>query len=486
MNASIAGNSLVNVPRTIFICPSAPHYVWDLEEKTSLQLAIAVASVTSLFTIFFNILVIVAILKTNDLRRKKCNILITSLAATYLLEGAVSTPLAITTDAIILQGTVLERNITCSMVDLTVLVMYSGYAASYYHLILLGWERYVAIVKCMEYNCIVTKRRLKRFAVLAWIAAFTGPTLYIALQAAGVSDQVFHVLDIVFSIVWFIGEILKLYFYFKIYIEIRKGNRRQISQVDALIKARQESRIAFTVFLLTADLLILSVPLIIAHVFSPISPFMRANSVFRWAEIVFQLNSIVNPTLYFYRHRRHREAVLDLLNFRKPHEIQSKVHTGRHARRPHDFSESVSMGEVSDTKRAKRFVRSQSWAAETRGYWIRPSIVRRGQDVAVIERRMSYPHLTSYKNLYDVFQPDTRTVTVQIERASIEKREKPTKRAIQLTNDNKDLTKASRLKLTRSKSLDETAFVIATNTRQKPAPLRRNSTQTGLAIEIGP
>ena len=213
---------------------------------------------------------------------------------------------------------------------------------------------------------------------------------------------------------------------------------------------------------------------------------MRANSVFRWAEIVFQLNSIVNPTLYFYRHRRHREAVLDLLNFRKPHEIQSKVHIGRHARRPHDFSESVSMGELSDTKRAKRFVRSQSWAAETRGYWIRPSIVRRGQDVAVIERRMSYPHLTSYKNLYDVFQPDTRTVTVQIERASIEKREKPTEKTIQLTNDNKDLTKASHLKLTRSKSLDETAFVIATNTRQKPAPLRRNSTQTGLAIEIGP
>ena len=44
--------------------------------------------------------------------------------------------------------------------------------------------------------------------------------------------------------------------------------------------------------------------------------------------------------------------------------------------------------------------------------------------MAVIERRMSYPHLTSYKNLYDAFQPDTRTVTVQIERASIEKREK--------------------------------------------------------------
>ena len=82
--------------------------IWDSTQKTSLQLAIAVAAVTCLFTIFLNILVIVAILKTNDLRRKKCNILITSLAATYLLEGAVTTPLAITTDAIILQGTVLE------------------------------------------------------------------------------------------------------------------------------------------------------------------------------------------------------------------------------------------------------------------------------------------------------------------------------------------------------------------------------------------
>ena len=266
----------------------------------------------------------------------------------------------------------------------------------------------------MEYQVIVTKGRVKRYAGIAWITALVTTALYTALAAAGVRYEVLLVLDVIFSLSWLICFSLMVYFHRMIYIEIRKRNRSQISQVSALIKSRIESKIAYTVFLLTVSVFISSVPGAVVYTMTTFSPFFRAKSVFRLAEIFFQLNSLVNPALYFYRNNRYRKATLKLLRFGKPQEIQRVAHIGRRARRHRYSVASIDGGGFVDSGRAPRHRRSQSYSAETHGHRNTGLGVSAGR---VVNRRMSAPSLTSHDNLRDAQQSVTLTVTVPIEDA---------------------------------------------------------------------
>ena len=112
MSMSNNEDSLINSSKAVFFCPNDPLFVWDLENEVSLQLAIAITAIAAPFTTFLNTLLVVTIKKTKELQTNS-NILITRLAITDLLVGAVSTPLIITVDALILRGTVPE-SIVCA------------------------------------------------------------------------------------------------------------------------------------------------------------------------------------------------------------------------------------------------------------------------------------------------------------------------------------------------------------------------------------
>ena len=45
------------------------------------------------------------------------------------------------------------------------------YWSSVIHLTLIAWERYVAVQKRIEYKSIVTKSRLNKFTIIAWVSA---------------------------------------------------------------------------------------------------------------------------------------------------------------------------------------------------------------------------------------------------------------------------------------------------------------------------
>ena len=282
MNAGASKDSFDNSSRSVSSCPSSPQLIWDLKQTISLQLAIAVTAAACPFTILLNILVIIAIKKIGELQTNS-NILIASLAVADLLVGVISMPMSISLDALILRGTVSEY-IICTINDITGFVLYTASSVSYYYLILIAWERYVAIVKCTEYKVIVTKGRVKRYAGIAWITALVTEVLYVALAAAGVRYEVFMVFDVIFSLGLFICFSLMVYFYRMVCIEIRKRNRSKISQVSDLIKARAEIKIAYTVFLLTAAVFICSVPAVFFVVAGTFSPFFMRN-LFSYGQI---------------------------------------------------------------------------------------------------------------------------------------------------------------------------------------------------------
>ena len=403
MSMSNSGDSLVNSTKAVFFCPQFPLFVWDLENEVSLQLVIAITAIAAPFTTFLNTLVIVTIQKTRQLQTNS-NILITRLAITDLLVGAVSMPLIITVDALILRGTVPER-IVCNINQSAAFVLYIAYSASYMHLTLMGWERYVAIAKPMKYKALVRKGRIKRYSGIVWITVVTAFVLLTTLQAIALPHEFLLVLYLLQGVLWLISFMALVYFYSMVYSKARKQSRSQISQITAKI----QSRIAFTAFLLTAAVFIFSLPIPAVIATVQFWPILRANSVYRWSEVPLYLNSLLNPVLYFYRNRRYRKAALKLLRFRMPLKNRS---VGPSTRWRRDSFVLVDEKYFGDTERTQCLPRSQSWAAYTHG---RLDIMPGMQNKSAMKRRFSCPPLLSYGNLREVIQPVTRTITVQIE-----------------------------------------------------------------------
>ena len=403
MSMSNSGDSLVNSTKAVFFCPQFPLFVWDLENEVSLQLVIAITAIAAPFTTFLNTLVIVTIQKTRQLQTNS-NILITRLAITDLLVGAVSMPLIITVDALILRGTVPER-IVCNINQSAAFVLYIAYSASYMHLTLMGWERYVAIAKPMKYKALVRKGRIKRYSGIVWITVVTAFVLLTTLQAIALPHEFLLVLYLLQGVLWLISFMALVYFYSMVYSKARKQSRSQISQITAKI----QSRIAFTAFLLTAAVFIFSLPIPAVNATVQFWPILRANSVYRWSEVPLYLNSLLNPVLYFYRNRRYRKAALKLLRFRMPLKNRS---VGPSTRWRRDSFVLVDEKYFGDTERTQCLPRSQSWAAYTHG---RLDIMPGMQNKSAMKRRFSCPPLLSYGNLREAIQPVTRTITVQIE-----------------------------------------------------------------------
>ena len=406
MSMSNSGDSLVNSTKAVFFCPQFPLFVWDLENEVSLQLVIAITAIAAPFTTFLNTLVIVTIQKTRQLQTNS-NILITRLAITDLLVSAVSMPLIITVDALILRGTVPER-IVCNINQSAAFVLYIAYSASYMHLILMGWERYVAIAKPMKYKALVRKGRIKRYSGIVWITVVTAFVLLTTLQAIALPHEFLLVLYLLQGVLWLISFMALVYFYSMVYSKARKQSRSQISQISQ-ISAKIQSRIAFTAFLLTAAVFIFSLPIPVVIATVQFWPILRANSVYRWSEVPLYLNSLLNPVLYFYRNRRYRKAALKLLRFRMPLKNRS---VGPSTRWRRDSFVLVDEKYFGDTERTQCLPRSQSWAADTHG---RLDIMPGMQNKSAMKRRFSCPPLLSYGNLREAIQPVTRSITVQIE-----------------------------------------------------------------------
>ena len=127
------------------------------------------------------------------------------------------------------------------------------------------------------------------------------------------------------SIVTLICLIAIAYFYIMVYLGIRKRKINEISRVNALIRAKRESKIAKTTALLTVSLICSFLPAIGVTLLENVYPVFATNSLFRLTEALVQLNSLVSPILYSYRDRKIRKAVLELLQIRKPQPPQPEA-----------------------------------------------------------------------------------------------------------------------------------------------------------------
>ena len=263
--------------------------------------------------------------------KKTSTILLSSMAITDLLVGAISLPLNIAANILISYR--LFYSGFCTLRIATEFSMFTLILSSLYHLTFIAWERYVAIRKWIDYKVTVTKGRIKKLVIMAWmLAAFTSfpPLVMLVASVDQKTKEIWHIGESVVgtSCLAAIG-----YFYIMVYLGVRKRKIAEISQVTALVKAKQEIKVAKTTGLITTALILSFVPVIVIGALPDVFPVLRTSQAFLLAETLVQLNSIANPLIYFYRDRRFRKAALELLRVRKREASQPAVGAARFSRR---------------------------------------------------------------------------------------------------------------------------------------------------------
>ena len=86
---------------SMFYCPELPQFIWDLNQTTSLKITVAIAAIACPVTVLLNLLVIIAV-KTRRELKTNSNILLSNVALIDLLVGAVSMPMSITLDLLVI------------------------------------------------------------------------------------------------------------------------------------------------------------------------------------------------------------------------------------------------------------------------------------------------------------------------------------------------------------------------------------------------
>ena len=315
-------SSISNTTRSVFSCPHDPHLVWDLHDTTSPWIFAAVASIISPTAVLLNALVIIAVKQRKELQRAS-NILLSSMAVTDLLVGSLCVPLSAVTRLLVPYQIVTDHYI-CKLDFVAISSTITLAICSIFHLTMIAWERYVAIRKWIDYRVIVTRSRLKKLAIIAWVSAIvTVSPAHFTMALTGMlrENEMVLALDIFFIIlsVLVMSTLgLIIYFYVMVYLGVRKRKLSQIRQVSDLVNAKLEQRVAVTTTLVTVALILSFFSNAVISMLEGVYPVLRKRFVGDLKATLLYTNSVVNPLIYYYRDCRFRNAVLEILRIRKP------------------------------------------------------------------------------------------------------------------------------------------------------------------------
>jgi len=305
-------------------------------------------------TIILNALIILAIKQRKELQ-KPSNILLSSMAVTDLLVGAIAMPISATVDFLILGQVFLE--FTCMLYAVNLFFLPLLFNATVHHLTIVAWERYVAVQKWMDYKRIITNGRLKKIAIGTWLSAILPASVNFVTTAVVVDRRILNGFLTGWIAVETVCLFLVAFFYRKVYLGIRNRKLNEISQIDVLINRKLESKVAKTTGLLTAAFITSFIPVFVFGILGNAVPIFRSNAATLFTQIFMQLNSLFNPLLYCYRDHRFRNAIRELLGLKKPQALQSAVGVAQCFRRKDPF---VPSELHTVEKRTQRLTRSAS------------------------------------------------------------------------------------------------------------------------------
>ena len=321
----------INSSSSTFFCPYAPYVSWENDGSIFNLIIGFIAVVASFPTVLLNAFIILAIKQRRELQ-KPSNIMLSSMAVTDLLVGAVVMPTCASIDFFTLSQ--VSFDFTCMLHAVNIFFGPFLLSATLHHLTIIAWERYVAIQKWKDYKLIITNGRLKKIAIGTWLSALFPVVASFFTIAVLLGDRtILEGIAAVWTAVETVSLFLVAFFYRKVYLGIRNRKLNEISQVDVLMKAKLESRVAKTAGLLTAAMISSFIPTFVFTILVKVVPIFGTTAAHRFTQTLIQLNSTFNPLLYCYRDRRFRSAISEMLGRKKPETKQSAVSGAQNFRR---------------------------------------------------------------------------------------------------------------------------------------------------------
>ena len=281
-----------------------------------------------------------------------------SLAVADLLIGVIFIPIWVIIALMITGQVPVER--VCALLVINHNLMTCSLFSSLYHLTAIAWERYVAIRKWVDYKIIVTKSRLRNLAILSWLAAIVITFPNLIMLRLDEDMKVRKTWILVGNACGATTFLLIVYFYIMVCLGIHKRKISDFSRVTALAQAKLQSKVTKTTALITAALFLTIIVAGFLFSWRIIFPAFRANFLLQIVGTLFQLNSVINPLVYFYRDRLFRKAVLELLRIKKPQPTQARDDAEEFPRREDmfrsmaDIQQEMRLHEISSRSRLTR------------------------------------------------------------------------------------------------------------------------------------
>ena len=280
------------------------------QAQISLIINIIINIITCPFTVLLNALVIIAV-KTRPTLQSYANILLACLAATDAVSGVLAQPSFILYMMLLLLGVGGK-----SAEDAAQSFHYSSIRAvlvcSSLHLILVTYERVIAIKFTMYYPIFVTTQKLKVAVIAFWLVSISSELVNHATEDS-LFANVITALALIFCVVFVSISYLLLY---KETLRLRRKMKTEQIPQEEVERFAKENKALKTTVLVVGTVLLCFIPVFMhlllvllwsgdvvyqASLYNVLTPFSRTFSMF---------NSFLNPLIYCLRQREIRKFVL--------------------------------------------------------------------------------------------------------------------------------------------------------------------------------
>ena len=268
---------------------------------------IVVNVLLSIFAVVCNALIMLAVFKTNSLRRP-VNLLICSLALSDFLVGAVVQPLVVV--RLLLQNAGADCCLYKHLSNTSYYAFYLFAGGSFVQVCVMSWDRYKAASRPLEYRATVTNKKSIKIIAATWSAW----VLYVLISLNLPTNPPLRQPLVIFMLVTCITIPVASQ------IAIQKAMRRHNNQVAAAVSsattfAREKKMLVTFRYILVVIFGSLLPPLVLLLVVSTtVNAAVNTYSP-PWVKTVICLSSCLNPLIYFWRHSDMRSAALRLIGW---------------------------------------------------------------------------------------------------------------------------------------------------------------------------
>ena len=327
MNDSFPTPSLDSSDRGNKECPYMNGLVWRQEYLTDVTyphlVAVTVINLLAVVPTFvLNALVIVAVATRHRLQSQS-NLLVAGLAVTDLLNGLVNQGIAIAVEL----RRIFSDGPFCNLEKASLVAM-SG-CGSLGNIVLISIDRYISIKNPLRYTTIFTKKRIKAGLVLAWAVGLlvTIHELTLAIIDSG-TDLYFLYMKVtssILSMLVLVAIVVIGYTYRYIFSESRRQKKRlqteQLLEEEAK-RVKKENNAANTLAIILGTLVITYLPTVVVVFVMGYSEVILEPHIisvlWSWVVAFSLLASLCNPIIFFWRVKKLRHAILEILHCRQP------------------------------------------------------------------------------------------------------------------------------------------------------------------------